>query len=297
MGGTELELKSRIDDERIFHELFKVERRECRRLLQRAEKRRSAQVELFHLLEVWRAFELSGHVLDERIPVLVLQLGVILLLQSYRGPCPLRYRLGTDGPRPVRRAYDHAVIKGEYRGEDAVIEIACHLFHAIGAEQVSPSHATCKERVARENDPWCLFGITKQIAHAPHGVARCLHCLYLEPTNAPFLSIMHSGAVLVIEVGIGMPDLCPCLDRELDGTDDEVLMAMGLQDVRDAASRLPGLLYIDVAVPSRVDDEGLRPVAYDIRVMRQPFGLYPLEQHDITLSRKRPCDRWVVRIR
>ncbi len=78
----------------------------------------------------------------------------------------------------------------------------------------------------------------------------------LQLPEAELLSVLHD--VAVIELGPGpVVDLRPRQAGELQGADDVVLVAVGLEDVPDVHALPLGDVCVDLAVPPRVDDHGL----------------------------------------
>jgi hypothetical protein len=119
----------------------------------------------------------------------------------------------------------------------------------------------------------------------PQGVAGGVQCLQPELPHGQLLAVGYPRAEGIDKlVEGGTTDLRTRPAGQLGRADDQILVAVGLQNVGDGHALALRQLYIDVAVAAGIDDDGLVGIPDDIRVVCQSSGFDPLKQHRVALS-------------
>ena len=204
---------------------------------------------------------------DELLPI-QLQNGVHEALQTNGAHLPVCYLATADGAWAVSGAEDDVVPQGEEPVEDAVVEVLGPLPLLPGAPEVCSTGVVDEEGVASADEDGLLPDCC--IRHGDRDIARCVaggvDGGHLELANLELLPV--GDDLPVLELGPGaVVDVRPSEVRELQGADDVVLVAVGLEDMPDVHPLPLGDVDVDLAVPPGVHDDGLSAGADEVGQM------------------------------
>gem|GEM_PF-222727 len=243
------------------------------------------EVKPFHQPEIGRLVVVFCYLrLDELIAVGDAQARVVAPLVADCREFPVRHSRPADRARTMRRVDDRLVAEAA-KFLQGVEKKARDFFLALGIE-IGASDIADEQGIAGKDADRSLgiFAVMDDESEMIVGVSRCFKHFDLQLTQLETIAFARSVGEGHVSGRIGtVVNRRTSQVRKDRRAAEQILIAMGFEDMRYLQPFSPGPFDIDLEVPARIDDRCLSARTDDVGKVREARGFDLLQKHTIFL--------------
>ena len=244
------------------------------------------EILFLHQAEIgWLVVVLGGLLADKGVPGVQPQHGVIAPFIPQGGELPVRHVVTADGACTVGRVDKGLVTQGKDFLQ-AVVQQAGYFLGPVGIEIGAPDIPD-KQCVAGKYTHRIVTeaGIGDGIGNAVVGMSRGFQYPHGKVTELEAVSLANCLGVGNVAINIGAVQHPGSGEFGEDGCPrQQVLIAVGFENVGDAAARPGRFLHVDLIVPPGVHHKRLAPVADEVGKVGQAGRFDLLHKHIASLT-------------